>query len=124
MVGLKKNAFQANGLDVIRIDQVSPSQHMSNEQYVVQDIHDILQAYYKVTRKTFVDTVCKQAVSHYLLHSKESPLALFSPILVSRLSPAELEEISGEVPALKRERAQLAKEVASLGEAMKILARA
>ncbi|KXT07931.1 hypothetical protein AC579_6692 [Pseudocercospora musae] len=78
----------------------------------------------KVTRKTFVDTVCKQATNHYLLTSDQSPLALFSPILVGQMSETELEEIAGEVPEVKRNRTQLKKEITSLGEAVKILARA
>ena len=97
---------------------------MSNENFVVQDIHDILQSFYKVSRKTFVDNVCKQAAMHYLLQCEESPLALFSPIFVSRLSPSDLEELAGEAPGLKRSRAQLTKEMTSLVAAMKILARA
>ena len=97
---------------------------MSNDEHIVQDIHDILKSYYKVSRKTFVDSVCKQATSHFLLHCEQSPLALFSPIFVSQLSPIELQEIAGEAPDLKRARVQLSKEITSLTEAMKILVRA
>jgi hypothetical protein len=94
---------------------------MSNEQHVIQDIHDILESYYKVSRKTFVDSVCKQAAIHHLLRSEEGPLALFSPTFVSQLSPSALEEIAGEAPVLKRTRTQLTKEITSLTQAMKIL---
>ena len=96
---------------------------MSNEQHVVQDIHDILQSYYKVCRKTFVDSVCKQAVVHYLLDCDESPLALFSPVFVSQLSADMLEEIAGGAPALKMSRARLSKEAASLAKADRVLRR-
>ena len=86
-------------------------------------IHDILQAYYKVSRKTFVDNVCKQATDHFLLNGKDSLLKYFSPVFVSKLSAAELSSIAGEPSSLKRTRSQLKKEIASLTEAKKILAK-
>ena len=109
---------------VIRLEHASqPVRSMSNEQHVVQDIHDILKSYYKVCRKTFVDSVCRQSVIHYLLECEEGQLALFSPVFVSQLSADALEEIAGEAPGLKRSRAQMTKEVASLLKAVKILAK-
>lgn len=97
---------------------------MSNEEHTILEIHDILKAYYKVSRKTFVDNVCKQATLYLLLHPDNGPLALFSPLFVSQLSPLQLEEIAGEAPAQKGLRTQLTREITSLTEAMKILARA
>jgi len=108
---------------VVRLEQATQStRSMSNEEYVVQDIHDILQSYYKVSRKTFVDNVCKQAVVHHLLQCEDNPLALFSPVFVSQLSSVELEELAGEAPRSKRSRIALTKEMKSLGAAIKILA--
>ncbi|CAK1356816.1 unnamed protein product [Cercospora beticola] len=102
---------------------LQPLRSMSNEQHIVEDIHDILKSYYKVCRKTFVDNVCRQSVIHYLLESDLSPLALFSPLYVSQLSADVLESIAGEDQALKRDRARLTKEEASLAEAVKVLAK-
>jgi hypothetical protein len=62
-------------------------------------------------------------VIYYLMECDECPLALFSPMFVSQLSADALEEIAGEAPVMKRTRAQLTKEVASLAEAVKILTR-
>ena len=122
---VKNKAFVDRNYDmVVRLDDaVQPVRSMSNEQHVVQDIHDILESYYKVCRKTFVDSVCRQAVVHFLLESDEGPLALLSPVYVSQLSAGALEDIAGEDSALKQTRAQLTKEMASLAEAVKILAR-
>ncbi|KAI2478279.1 Interferon-induced GTP-binding protein mx2 [Pyrenophora tritici-repentis] len=122
---VKKNAFHNGSHDmVVRLEHASqPVRSMSNEQHVVQDIHDILKSYYKVCRKTFVDSICRQSVIHFLLECDECPLALFSPIFVSQLSADALEEIAGEAPGLKRSRAQLTKEVASLAKAVRILTR-
>jgi hypothetical protein len=62
---------------VVRLKHASqPVRSMSNEQHVVQDINDILKSYYKVCRKTFVDSVCRQSVMHYLLECEKYPLAL------------------------------------------------
>lgn len=109
---------------VVRLEHAQqPVRSMSNEQHVVQDIHDILKSYYKVCRKTFVDNICKQAVIYHLLEAADGPLALFSPIYVSQLSPEVLENLVGEAPALKRSRARLTKEVASLAKAVKIMAK-
>ncbi|KAK4546242.1 hypothetical protein LTR36_002379 [Oleoguttula mirabilis] len=127
VANLKKHSFQDDYTGkgtLIPIDHAIQAHAMSNDEHIVHDIHDILKSYYKVSRKRFVDNVCQQATVHYLLTCDESPLALFSPIFVSQLSTAELEEIAGEAPGVKRTRAQLAKEIASLAEAMKILARA
>lgn len=109
---------------VIRLEHAKDTSHnMSNEEYAVQDIHHILCAYYKVSRKTFVDSVCKQAIIHCLLTCEDSPLALFSPVYISRLSADDLQEVAGEASTVKHSRARLHKEVASLTEAMKNLMR-
>lgn len=53
---------------VVRLEHASqPMRSMSNEEHIVQDIHDILKSYYKVSRKTSVDSVCRQAVIYFLL---------------------------------------------------------
>lgn len=110
---------------VVPLDSVKKVYSMSNEVHIIQEIHDILQSYYKVNRKTFVDSICKQVCGHFLLTGPdESPLNLFSPIFVSLLSVEELEAIAGESPSLKRTRAQLRKEIGSLTEAKKVLAKA
>lgn len=123
---IKRHAYEDKfGKLVVPFDRATQvTRSMSNDEYVVQEIHNILKSYYKVSRKTFVDNMCRQGVVHFLLQCEESPLALFSPIFVSRLSTTELEELAGEEPGLKRSRIQLNKDRKSLVEAMKILASA
>lgn len=107
---------------VIKLERAMEVPHsMSNENHTIQDIHDILCAYYKVTRKTFVDSVCKQAIIYCLLTGENSPLALFTPVYVSRLSADALQETAGETPVAKLSRARLSKEVASPSVAIKHL---
>ena len=62
-------------------------------------------------------------MNQFLFEYDECLLALFSPLFVSQLYADALEEIAGEALGLKRSRAQLTKEVASLAKAVKILAR-
>jgi hypothetical protein len=65
----------------------------------------------------------KLFIGYYLGQDKVLLMLLFSPMFVSQLSADALEEIAGEAPVLKRTRAQLTKEVASLAEAVRILTR-
>ncbi|CAK4033018.1 interferon-induced GTP-binding mx2 [Lecanosticta acicola] len=129
IAGLEKKAIDVddhpNGVrKMVPVETAIASHNMSNDDHVILEIHDILQSYYKVSLKTFVDNVCKQAVIHFLLSPDRGPLALFSPNFVAELSPEQLEEIAGEAPAMKRLRGELKKEMARLTEAMKILVRA
>lgn len=94
---------------------------MSNMEHTIQDIHDILKAYYKVARKRFVDNVCMQASDHYLVTGPDTPLKLFSATFVSGLSGEQLEDIAGEDVATRRRRKGLKREIAELTAGRKIL---
>lgn len=106
---------------VVRLSDAKRTHPMSNIQHVVRDIHDILHSYYKVARKRFVDNVVKQCTDHFLVTGPKTPLNLFSARFVSELASDDLEHIAGEAPRVKKERAQLSKEIASLDEARTIL---
>jgi hypothetical protein len=107
--------------EVIRVSDLSYRDNMSNAEHTVQDLHDILQAYYKVARKRFVDNVCMQGADHFLVTGPEAPMKLFSPSWVNSLSDKFLEEIAGEEGNTKRRRLQLQKEIADLEDGRKIL---
>jgi hypothetical protein len=94
---------------------------MSNNDYAIRDIHDILQAYYKVARKRFVDNCCMHAASYFLIHSPNTPVQLFSPQFVLGLTDEQREEIASENSSLKRKRAQLKKEIKDLEEGRKVI---
>ncbi|KAI0159586.1 P-loop containing nucleoside triphosphate hydrolase protein [Xylariaceae sp. FL1272] len=49
-------------------------------------MHDVLQSYYSVARKRFVDVIYQQAVKYYLLSGNSSPLKIFSSDMVMNLS--------------------------------------
>ena len=80
------------------------SVQMGNIEHTVEDIHAILKSYYKVARKRFVDVVCMQAADYFLVTGLESPLRLFTPSFVHRLSLDSLNLIAGEDVVLKSTR--------------------
>ena len=108
---------------VIRLSDAKRTHPMSNLQHTVRDIHDILQSYYKVSRKRFVDNVVKQCTDHFLVTGPDTPLKFFSPRFVNELSSEDLQHVAGEAPRTTKERAQLSEEIASLKDARLILLR-
>ncbi|KAH6605361.1 hypothetical protein Trco_007068 [Trichoderma cornu-damae] len=86
-----------------------------------QAIHDVLYSYYGIAQSRFVDVVCQQVVDHHLLHGESGPLEALSDKVVLGMSPEQLDAIAGEDLAVKLERERLAREVESLGQALKIL---
>lgn len=96
-------------------------QNKSNGEQTTEDIHDCLQSYYKVSRKRFVDVICRQVVDHYLLDGAGSPLKVLNPGLVAAMRDAQLELIAGEDVLTKRERERLKAEIQGLEAAMKVL---
>ncbi|KAI0456741.1 interferon-induced GTP-binding protein Mx2 [Xylaria acuta] len=92
-----------------------------NAQQVCEDVVDALTSYYKVSRKRFVDSICQQAVNHFLLEDEEGPLKILSPDLIVGLNEEQLEMIAGEDAASKHKRQVLEREVESLTVALKVL---
>lgn len=93
----------------------------SNPQQVREYLHDILESYYNVSVKRFVDVICQQVIDHFLVNGKDSPLHVFSTELVLELSADSLEMIAGEDQATKQERERLKREIERLEAAMKVL---
>jgi Dynamin central region/Dynamin family len=106
-------------VDLDLVEQQTTNQ--SNLEQVKEEIHDILQSYYKVARKRFVDNVYHQAVDHFLLTGPMSPLAVFSQEWVIKLDAEQLEAIAGEALITKERRAALMKKIQDLEGAMRIL---
>ncbi|EXF77740.1 interferon-induced GTP-binding protein Mx1 [Colletotrichum fioriniae PJ7] len=93
----------------------------SNAEQVREDIHDILRSYYKVARKRFVDVVLQQAVFHFLLDAKTSPLKIFTPDLVMGLNDIQLQMIAGEDTATRDRRDILTRDIENLKLALEEL---
>ncbi|KAL4816785.1 P-loop containing nucleoside triphosphate hydrolase protein [Aspergillus spinulosporus] len=107
---------------VVRVEDIKAAiPGIGNREYMVQQIHDILQSYYNVAVNRFIDNVCMQSANYFLLSGPNSPLKLLSPTFVYRLSDQELADIVGEDPVIHRQRLQLLKEIEELEVAKKIL---
>lgn len=88
--------------------------YKDNMQQVREDILDVLTSYYEVSRKRFVDMICRQAVGRFLLEGEESPLRVFSPEMVFGLGVEQLEFVAGEDAGTRERRAMLEPEIRSL----------
>lgn len=105
----------------IPISTLSQVTSMGNLEHSVADIHMVLQSYYKVARKRFVDVLCMQVTDHHLMKGQASPLRLFDPMWITTLSDEQLEDVAGEDQASKRLRVQLGREIAALTAGLKEL---
>ena len=94
-----------------------------NAEQVKEDLHDSLRSYYKVSRKRFVDVICRQVIEHHLLIGEDSPLKILTPQFVASMSEENLGMIAGEDALTKRERQRLETEIAGLEEATKSIFR-
>jgi hypothetical protein len=94
----------------------------SNDNHTIQDLHDTLKSYYKVARKRFVDAVCLQAVDHFLVSGKTSPLWIFSPQFIGKMSDTELRHVAGDEEVAIKRRNALETELSTLRAGEEILA--
>lgn len=103
--------------------QFMTNEHWYNEQQAVDDIHDILAAYYKVARQRFVDNVIIQAGERYVV-GETGPLKIFSADYIGGLSNEELSEIAGENYATSVARTEIISRGERLQKALEIARRA
>lgn len=106
--------IRTEALEILAVNKSNPEQ-------VKEDIHDILKSYYKVSRKRFVDFICRLVVEHALLDGSGSPLRVLTPELISTMSDEQLDIIAGEEASTRRERKRLKSEIKGLEAAMKVL---
>lgn len=106
-------------LSMSAIDSISTDR--SNDEQTCLDIHDTLVSYYKVARKRFVDLVCQQVISFFLLEGPCSPLQVFNAEFVMGLTEEALEEIAGEDEETTTRRAELTRSVERLSAALRVL---
>jgi hypothetical protein len=106
---------------VEKLEKIRHSMTMDNTEHTIQDIHDILESYYKVARKRFVDTVCMQGSDFHLLTGAVSPLRIFGTAFVSELSAVQLDMIAGEDASTKQLRKNLTNEMIALEKGKRLL---
>ena len=96
-------------------------QNKSNAEHAKQEVHDILQAYYKVARKRIVDNIYQQVIDYLLLTGPSSPLAVFNEQWVLELEPKKLVAIAGESRLTANKRDSVKRRIDDLNEALEIL---
>ncbi|KAF2427246.1 interferon-induced GTP-binding protein Mx2 [Tothia fuscella] len=118
------NAHMSSTKVLIDLDTIAHATvDKSNLEHVKEEIHDILQSYYKVARKRLVDNLYSQVVDHCLLSGPNSPLSAFSQEWVIKLDAERLETIAGDSLADRTQREGLVKKIEDLNAAVQILKR-
>ncbi|KAI9759619.1 MAG: hypothetical protein M4579_002187 [Chaenotheca gracillima] len=93
--------------------------HLSNEDQAVNDIHDILKAYYKVAMKRFMDNVVLQTTERHILGAT-GPVKVFAPEFVGGFSETELADLAAENYTTSRARTDIDSRVDRLQKALEI----
>lgn len=90
-------------------------------EHTVRDIHDILNSYYKVARKRFIDNICIQETDYHLITGPDIPLRVFSPEFIVELSAKRLTVVAGEDTTFIQQRKSIEKKIESLIKGRRIL---
>ena len=104
----------------IDLKALTKAAHLSNEEQAVNDVHDILKAYYKVALKRFMDNVVVAVVERCLLGST-GPMSTFTPQYVGSLADEDLESIAAESYSTSRARTDLRGKIGRFKEALRIV---
>ncbi|KFY03304.1 hypothetical protein O988_01575 [Pseudogymnoascus sp. VKM F-3808] len=88
----------------------------SSDYQAVNDIHDILKAYYRVALKRYMDNVVLQVIERIYLGSN-GPVRAVSPGYVGTLSDTELANIAAESYATSSTRTEIGYKLQRLDEA-------
>ncbi|GKU08591.1 unnamed protein product [Fusarium langsethiae] len=117
----KQVSFNGKGA-YIPVDAVKKcAADKGNGQHVCDGLLDSLAAYYKVSRKRFVDVLDQQVVSHLLLSGEGSALQIFGPEMVMGLDCNQLQSIAKEDEESRKRRHLLEREVERLEAALVVI---
>ncbi|KAF9729995.1 interferon-induced GTP-binding protein Mx1 [Paraphaeosphaeria minitans] len=111
--GLDDDAFRLNITEVVK------TVHLSNENQAVNDIHDLLKAYYKLAIKLFAENVVLQ-VTERCLQDNDGPVKILSPEMVRNLQDDDLTDIASENFATSSIRNELTIRFEQLQKALEI----
>jgi hypothetical protein len=103
----------------IDLKKITRAAHLSNEDQAVNDIHDILKAYYRVALKRFTDNIVLQVVERCYLGT-HGPVKSLSPEYVGSLEDADLSNIAAENYATASTRTEISSKLVRLERALQI----
>ncbi|KAI9046802.1 hypothetical protein LZ554_008884 [Drepanopeziza brunnea f. sp. 'monogermtubi'] len=81
---------------------------LTDDRQVVYEIHDILKAYYAISRKHYIDAICKTGLSKRFVRDM---MDVFSDKLIDELSDAEVKKVASETVKAKQRRRNLNNEI-------------
>ena len=93
--------------------------HISNEENLKDEIHDLLEAYYELERVKFVENINKLVIENCLLEDS-SPVLFMSPKFVYSLSEDKINHLAAEDPDVVNKRKALTASLGRLEKAEKI----
>lgn len=93
----------------------------SNAEYLQEEIHDILHAYYNLALDRYIDNIFQLSVDYHLLTGPDSPFKVFTHDWVLELDPGKLEQIAGESKSIKKSRDRVKGKLSNLEEALRVL---
>jgi hypothetical protein len=117
---LENGIVHSKAFKAIRVGSLTNITSKGNFEHAVEDMRVVLEAYYKVAMKRFIDTVVSQGTDYFLLTGEESPIKIITPLFVFSMKAEQLEEIAGEDLISKRERQELNEEIQALEEGRKV----
>jgi ribosomal protein L20A (L18A) len=118
----KQVSFNGNKGTYVPFDEIKKcAANKSNGQHVCEDLLDSLAAYYKVSRKRFVDVLDQQVVSHLLLNGDGSALQVFGPKMVMSLDCEQLQRIAKEDVESRKRRQLLERDIERLEAAISVI---
>ena len=108
-----------DGYQGISLQKITEAAHLSNEDQAVNDIHDVLKAYYQVAVKRFMDNVLKSVVERHLI-GLDGPVMTFTPEYVGNLVDADLADLAAESYKTSSVRVDISQRATRLSEALKV----
>jgi hypothetical protein len=103
----------------VNLKAIVGAAHLSNEDQAVNDIHDILKAYYQVAMKRFMDNVILQVMEIIYL-GDDGPVKAISPEYVGTLSETDLSNIAAESYATSSVRTDICYRIERLDKALSL----
>ena len=116
---LEKLGLTEGGNFTVNMKSLASTAHLSNEDQAVNDIHDILKAYYKVALKRFTDNIVIQVVERCYL-GPEGPAKSISAEYIGGLSDTDLANLAAENYATSSSRNDVGAKLARLEKALAI----
>ncbi|KPM38822.1 hypothetical protein AK830_g7733 [Neonectria ditissima] len=93
--------------------------HPSLKKNMVNEVHDVLKVYYKISLETFIRTITNMVETY--VSGVDGPVRALRPECIMQLSKQDIERLAGEDPSTLRKRRVLKEEIEELTRALDIV---